>query len=85
MKNTEINTAKAETPNPKSDPLFSPIHTINVTPTMAPTTMLKKNQLKKLEILGASFGFFGSNWSAPNAGNAALMPPAPNAMRYSPT
>ncbi|CAI0465364.1 unnamed protein product [Linum tenue] len=76
--------AKAESPNAKPQPLFSATHTMKVTPTTAPVTRLKKNQLKKLESFGASSGFLGSNWSAPNAGSAALTPPAPKAMRYSP-
>jgi hypothetical protein len=55
-----------------------------VTPIIAPTVRLSKNQLKKLDNWIASLGSFSSNWSAPKDGRAALMPLVPNAIRYRP-
>jgi hypothetical protein len=42
-------TAMAHTPNPKSQPWLALNHTITVTPIIAPTVRLSKNQLKKLD------------------------------------
>jgi len=42
-------TAIAHTPKPKSHPWLELIHTIIVTPSIAPMVMLNKNQLKKLD------------------------------------
>ncbi|CAN0872899.1 hypothetical protein LINGRAHAP2_LOCUS10227 [Linum grandiflorum] len=80
-KTTAKKTARALSPNPQSQPWLALIHTTKVTPMMAPAVRLKRNQLKKLEILEASLGLLESNWSAPNAGRAAFTPPVPNAIR----
>lgn len=77
-------TAIAHTPKPKSHPWLVLIHTIIVTPSIAPMVMLNKNQLKKLDNWDASLGSFSSNWSAPNDGKEALTPLVPNAIRYRP-
>ncbi|KAL4563400.1 hypothetical protein LXL04_027441 [Taraxacum kok-saghyz] len=51
--------------------------------TEPPTTKARSNQLKKVDICAASFGYFSSNWSAPCDGNAAFTPEAPTAIRES--
>lgn len=77
-------TATVHIPKLQSHPWLAPIQLMKVTPMIAPMVRLNKNQLKKLDSLAASLGFLSSNWSAPKAGKAALIPLVPNATRYRP-
>lgn len=78
------NIARVQMPKPQSQPWLVVIHTMKVTPIIAPMVRLNNNQLKKLDNWAASLGFLSSYWSAPKAGKAAFTPPLPSAIMYKP-